>query len=743
MGISMAQTQIGNNTTASSPFVTPAGVVYFQGTDNKLWKVNGDGTGQTQIGTNKTKSTPFVFADPLTGEWVYFQGTDKKLWKVRGDSAGTDLTQIGGNKTNSTPFVTLDSAGDVWVYFQGTDNKLWKVQSDGSGQTQIGSNTTKSTPFVLADPVTGEWVYFQGTDDKLWKVRSDSTGTDLTQIGTNKTKSTPFAAFDSSTNEVWVYFQGTDNKLWKVISDSAGSGLSNIGQNKTNSTPFVTPDGWVYFQGTDNRLLKVFNDGTQGSQLGGNTTSSTPIVQRIDLGEGTVEEWVYFQGTDNKLWRYFQLIGGNQARFTAKQNGWHFNNDFVNHIFGSLETKGLCGGMAYSALDYYFNDLPIPTHRQGDFGGPDVTVPPGGRLHSMIFNRLIDSFADNFGKWSCVYPELDAAVGAALGLVVGGGLLGAVVGAVWGGIYGELHEVFACPGGGPAGMTRQELPNLTKNFLDKGVPAPIGLIYDSDILNIGLSHQVVAYGYSMSGTTITINIYDNRYHDDECTLVLDASNPGTIVENSLTNGQENWAGLLVSDGYQPQWPTYGPDISIASPQSLQLSGPVVTGPISVSAASIASRSRPGSVAAGLNQIVMVAQQQQAIGDVLVDTYSVQNYGEFPAHYASLGIEIFAPDGSQSFARAPAPASDNQIAPGDTIGVTIDVASFGSVPGNYEFIAGFDSVGLDIDNNAVPGAWNQILYPPATVAVASTPIIQSPAARRAKSLAQKAARTRVS
>src|SRR5713101_5569337 len=375
----MAQNQIGNNTTASSPFVTARDVVYFRGTDDKLWKVNGDGTGLTQIGTNKTKSTPFVFADPLTGEWVYFQGTDDKLWKVRGDSAGTSLTQIGTNKTKSTPFVTFDSStGDVRVYFQGTDDKLWKVKSDGAG-------------------------------------------TDLTQIGTNKTKSTPFVTFDSSTGDVWVYFQGTDDKLWKVKSNSAGTGLLNIGSNQTKSTPFVTADGWVYFQGTDNRLLKVFNDGTQGSPLDSNTTASTPKVKRIGLADATVEEWVYFQGTDNKLWRYFQLVGGKQAAFTARQNGWHFNNDFVNRLFGGLlETQGLCGGMAYSALDYYFSDLPIPTHRQGDFGTPDATVPPDGRLHTMIFSRLIDSFADNFGKWSCVYPALDAAVGAALGLVVGG-----------------------------------------------------------------------------------------------------------------------------------------------------------------------------------------------------------------------------------------------------------------------------------------------------------------------------------
>jgi hypothetical protein len=216
-------------------------------------------------------------------------------------------------------------------------------------------------------------------------------------------------------------------------------------------------------------------------------------------------------------------------------------------------------------------------------------------------------------------------------------------------------------------MTRQELPNLTRNFLDKGIPVPIGLIFDEDIFHIGQSHQVVAYGYSMNGTTMTINIYDNRFHDEECTLTLDASNPGTIEEST----GDLWAGLLVEDGYRPQWPSYGPDISIASPQSLQLSGPVVTAPVSVSAgpttAKMDSRPRPGSPGARLNQILMVAQQQQAMGDLLVDTYSVQNYGEFPAHYASLGIEIDAPDGSQSFAQAPAAATDNQLAPGDTIG----------------------------------------------------------------------------
>jgi predicted alpha-1,6-mannanase (GH76 family) len=194
-----------------------------------------------------------------TPEWVYFQGTDNRLWRVFSD--GGQQLQIGDNKTSSTPFVTADG----WVYFRGTDDKLWKVFNDGTQQTQIGANKTSSTPFVTADG----WVYFQGTDDKLWKVFND--GTQRTQIGGNKTSSAPFVTADG-----WVFFRGTDNKLWKVFND--GSSQSQVGSNTTSSTPVATADGWVYFRGTDNKLWKVFNDGTQESQIGDNTTASTPCV---------------------------------------------------------------------------------------------------------------------------------------------------------------------------------------------------------------------------------------------------------------------------------------------------------------------------------------------------------------------------------------------------------------------------------------------------------------------------------
>jgi predicted alpha-1,6-mannanase (GH76 family) len=292
------QSQIGNNATASMPFIMAYPSedwfhsddwVYFRGTDDGLWRVNYDGSQQSQIGNNKTASTPFVTSHG--GEdWVYFQGTDNKLWRVKYD--GSQQSQIGNNTTAAMPFVTVQG-NDDWVYFQGTDNKLRRVKYDGSQQSQIGNNTTASTPFVISHG-SDDWVYFRGTDNKLWRVKFD--GSEQSQIGDNTTASMPFVMPHGSDD--WVYFRGTDNRLWRVKFD--GSEQSQIGNNTTSSSPHVMSVSgidWVYFQGTDNRLWQVRYDGSQQSQIANNTTASSPFV--------AADGWLYFQGTDDKLWRVF------------------------------------------------------------------------------------------------------------------------------------------------------------------------------------------------------------------------------------------------------------------------------------------------------------------------------------------------------------------------------------------------------------------------------------------------------
>jgi hypothetical protein len=374
--------------------------------------------------------------------------------------------------------------------------------------------------------------------------------------------------------------------------------------------------------------------------------------------------------------------------------------------------------MAYTSLDYYFKGIPIPTHRVGDFGDKSALVPGDGRLRSMIYNRLIVRFKDNFGKWSCIYPDLDAAVAAALGLVVGGalsgiggGILGGLLGGVIGGligagggwVYGELHEIFECPGGGAPGMTKQELPHLIKDYLDKGMPVPLGLIYDRDILHIGCSHQVVAYGYAVIGSQTQIYVYDNGMNDTECILTVVTENPGKVLQTLPDgtplpdNNNGNWEGFLVEDGYSAQAPSYGQDIGITSPQAITLDGkPIVTAP-TVPSGGILARLRDGSGSgfpAGASPIVNAGLQSVPPGLPLADNFTVQNFGEYQAHYQSLGIEIDPPSGGASYYNASAPLADNVLAPGDTVPVTIQVNPFGDSAGWYYLKAGYNSVPLN-------------------------------------------------
>jgi hypothetical protein len=409
--------------------------------------------------------------------------------------------------------------------------------------------------------------------------------------------------------------------------------------------------------------------------------------------------------------------------FWPDQHGWHFDNTFVTEVAG-IDLNGLCGGMAYSSLDYYFNGIPIPTHVEGDFPGPGY-YPPSGRLHSMIFNRLIDSFGDNFGKWACIYTDLYALIGTAIGVVASGGGLAGLFGGLNGWFYGEVHNAFECPGGGPSGMTKKELPRLVGDFLDNGKPVPIGLVYDGHIGNIGKSHQVVAYGYVVAGPQTFIYVYDNRVHDTVCALGVDTEDPQKIIQylgdltttlEIATGNDGTWEALLVEDGYKSQKPTYGPDITISVPPMLTMTGPIINAPITPDP-TIMAKIWGGTPPATL---VFAPQPTQTPGAQLTDSYTVQNMGEWQAHYQSLGIEIDGPAGAVTIDPPTPynPGPDNILAPGQTQTVQIVVANFGEVVGTYAVKAGYNSTPAAPDAGpAVNSRWLPLAWPPTLVPVA--------------------------
>jgi hypothetical protein len=206
------------------------------------------------------------------------------------------------------------------------------------------------------------------------------------------------------------------------------------------------------------------------------------------------------------------------TQFVPSVHGWHFSNGTWPAVanteialpFGLTvpvgnASNGMCGGMTYSAIDYFWAGKPIPTRivapadlTDGDF--------------NYISTRLYDSFhlGDVFDK---------SALNKYLGYMAADGPTRA---------YATIREA---------------LP-VIRGIISTGVPAALGLIganaagiFDG-VANLGNNHQVAAYSYRRDGSIVTLGIYDCNYNDrDDLTIVINADvmvNP-SITHNVSTN----------------------------------------------------------------------------------------------------------------------------------------------------------------------------------------------------------------
>lgn len=165
-------------------------------------------------------------------------------------------------------------------------------------------------------------------------------------------------------------------------------------------------------------------------------------------------------------------------------------------------SNGLCGGMAFAARDYFEAGRPPP---EGS------TPPSEGELFDYLVDRLFDSFGLPFGP--ARYLELMSP------------------------LLSDGETVWSRLGVAPHGrawrMVRQEWPAIRAE-IDGGHPAAIGLVRvkSTDPFELKRNHQVLAYGYDLVGTALTLHLYDpNRPRDDHVTLSLSLANPwaGTNV----------------------------------------------------------------------------------------------------------------------------------------------------------------------------------------------------------------------
>jgi hypothetical protein len=183
-----------------------------------------------------------------------------------------------------------------------------------------------------------------------------------------------------------------------------------------------------------------------------------------------------------------------------------------NWIKGLLpEIYKLCGGMAFSALDYY--KLGIPINRVDHV--PERTTPTLIALRDYIWSRLIDSLLAGVAATTLEWMALLHLVPESFG--------------------GGSHELLV--------RSRREWEKL-KSHLNAGEPWPVGLI--GTTTNPMDNHQVLAYGYEEKedGSCI-LWIYDNNHPNEEVSIQLNFSgNELGAIESEPSSGRGPLKGFF-------------------------------------------------------------------------------------------------------------------------------------------------------------------------------------------------------
>jgi hypothetical protein len=155
--------------------------------------------------------------------------------------------------------------------------------------------------------------------------------------------------------------------------------------------------------------------------------------------------------------------------------------------------------MAFAARDYFDAKRTPPS---------DATAPGTGPLYDYLVRRLIDSFSLPYGPIR--YLEL---MNPAL-----------PDGETW------LSRFGLSPHGRAWRMILQEWPKVRAD-LGAGRPSPLGLVKvkSLDPFQLGENHQVLAYGYDLTGDRLTLHLYDPNHPARDTTMSLSLGDPNRPI----------------------------------------------------------------------------------------------------------------------------------------------------------------------------------------------------------------------
>lgn len=338
---------------------------------------------------------------------------------------------------------------------------------------------------------------------------------------------------------IWEFVESPQQQVWQFI-------LKNDGYYKIKSqsglfltqkrvlAPTMDPE-----MNEDSQLWQLIETPDGYYTIRSKTNKYLKLIDRRNRDGGTVSFAATADDNANQKWHLIKLT--NDARrttsFIPETHGFRFVNTFNGEDI--IRWGGLCGGMVYSALDYFRNRMPIPTQT--------YTPANATTLQSYIYQRQQHSMWNVNEKWS----ELEVAYNFRAGEIFRWGIQGT------GG--GRLEEL--------------------KNAIDAGRSVPIGL-FGGGVPSInggsGGNHVVLAVGYSLGryrgdfgsrAGEFKILAYDPNMRNRMVTLVPDMAGQCFF---EVENGKA-WRTYFVNNRYDnehtpprdiPNFPEREPDGSI-------------------------------------------------------------------------------------------------------------------------------------------------------------------------------------
>jgi hypothetical protein len=244
--------------------------------------------------------------------------------------------------------------------------------------------------------------------------------------------------------------------------------------------------------------------------------------------------------------------------FDPQTNGLHFTNvfpkgttDYTFQVLGQTVRlgdahNGLCGGFVFTVKDCFTAGVLPPA---------DATQPAGGTpLFNYLVARLTNSFdPDDVTQYLSWIQMRDDDT------ILGGGI--------------SSHEI------------NEEWPKI-KRDLDSNQLSTLGLVrgqeppgigFFTGIQDLGQCHQVLAYGYDLNGSALTLHIYDPN-QTLGATITLDLAHPGRTTPLSVSGYEAgHFRGFFRTryNFHNPQSPASGAFIeTVVRSPGITSAGPV-------------------------------------------------------------------------------------------------------------------------------------------------------------------------